>query len=216
MTTETTDFTPPYFPFSAFTGLLQRLRERSPSRIDRTYLRWLPGITVTYLMAFLKSSGLIDDDMRMTEPMKALVAADPEEEKRLIAVMIRDRYKAVFELGSNATQGELEEVFRSYGPRGSTLRKAITFFLKAAEYADVEVSPLFGTPRAGAGSTPRKPRKTPEPKTRDHVNQQTPYEMDALRVRYVEMLMTKAQEEGDNAELLDRIERLLGYEEVSE
>jgi hypothetical protein len=224
MADEEQGFTPPYFPFSALLSLLARIRELPPSRIDRGYLSWLPGITQTYLMSFLKAVGYIDENRRMTDPMKALVAADAAEEKRLIGELVRSLYKDAFALGTNATQNELEELFRDrYGVRGSTQRKAISFFLKAAEHGGVEVSPLFKTPRATSSSgTPRKPRKgksNSDDKIKVKVEEKTertpPSDMDTLRARYVEMLMTKAQEEGD-ADLLDRIERLLGYEEVSE
>jgi hypothetical protein len=222
-TQATREFTPPYFPFSALIGLLQRLRERPPSRIDRSYLSWLPGITQTYMMAFLKAVGLIDANLRMTDAMRNLVAADDATEKSMIAELVRTQYADVFALGSNATQSELEEVFRDgYGVKGSTLRKAITFFLKAAEYGGVEVSPLFTTPRRPVGSgVPRKTnRKTRTRKVAEDSTDDDPIDsegsggLDALRARYIEMLMKKAEDQTE-PELLDRIERLLGYEEVS-
>src|SRR5437762_1490071 len=173
--TEESNFTPPYLPFSKITGMLQRMREQGvPGRIDRSYLTWLPGIDQTYLMATLRTFGWTDDLGHPTDDLKALVDADPAQERKIIGDLLKTYYAGVFAKGPNATQAQLEGVFKDYGVKGSTVRKAITFFLKAAEHAGLSVSPLFKTPRAvtaPAGArrggrkkdTAAKPKGKPKP-----------------------------------------------------
>ena len=131
-------------------------------------------------------------------------------------------FRSVFALSSkNATQGQLEEEFRSFGISGSTLRSAIAFFLHAAAFAEIPVSPHFKIPpvRTGNGKPTTRKTKPAAPKAgsrggqSDTADQSQPSGGDAdLRTRYVEMLLDKAQaQEAMDGELLDRIETLLGY-----
>jgi len=219
---EANGFTPPYLPFSNITGLLQRMRETgAPGRIDRSYLSWLPGINQTYLMAALRDFGLTDEKGYLSPKLKDLISASLEEEKAAIAELVKSYYSEVFELGMNATQAQLEGVFRDkYGVKGSTLRKAITFFLKGSEYGGVPVSPHFKSPRTA--STPASARRgsrkkgdayKPPGRPEDHGTSDKSGEgLPALRKEYITMLMKKAEEE-PTEELFDRIERLLGYQE---
>jgi hypothetical protein len=208
-------FKAPYVPFKTFTNFLARLEEKGvPPKIDRSYLTWLSGLGQSQLLQALRSFGLIDADGSVTGKLRAL-AKSSEERPGLIAEMVRTNYAGAVALAEvNATQAQLEDEFKtSYGLSGSTLRKAIAFYLNASDYAMVPKSPNWRTPRTRESKPgARKPatRKTTE-------KQQTPETPggqatdESLRARYVELLLNKAQDEMDT-ELLDRIERLLGYE----
>src|SRR5439155_10304872 len=76
--------------------------------------------------------------------------------------VLRERYPEAVELGkTNATTGQLIEVFRDYGAQGDTARKAIAFYLQAAKFAgDIPLSPLFQTPKVSStASGKRRPRR---------------------------------------------------------
>lgn len=154
------EFVPPYISFAQLENVLERMRnEGTPARIDRSYLASWSGSSQAQFLKATASLGLRDEHGRPTETLKALVA-NPEQRPAIFAGILQDKYADALALGEDATQQQLDEVFRSYpGISGSTTRKAITFYLHAAKFAGVPVSPFFkagrGTPGAGALRAPR-------------------------------------------------------------
>jgi hypothetical protein len=218
---ETREFNPPYLAFKTLLNLVERLSETSiPNRIDRTYLSYLAGITQTYLLAALRTFGLIDAADKPTDKLIRLVN-ERETRSQQIGELVQTHYAEALALGEGATPGELEELFREkYGVRGETNRKAITFFLNAAGFAGIPLSQHYKLPRARGGSsengdTPVTRRKRITGARRNSPNPVVPENsssVDTLRTRYIDMLMKRAEadEELDPA-LLDRIETLLGF-----
>lgn len=161
-------FTPPYgIPWATFHNTVERMTpETLPNRVDRTYLPSMSGNTQTYLISSLKGFGLINDKMDVEKPLEELVAANPAERKTLVAGLLEQYYPDQVALGqTNATMGQLEESFTKSFPSltGDSKRKAITFFLHAAEYAGVKRSPLWAMKKrgGGGGGGSRRP-KTPQ------------------------------------------------------
>ena len=188
-------------------NLVSRMGDEGvPSRIDRSYLSNMPGSAQTFLMSGMRSLGFIDADGKPTELLLDFVDS-PQERENLIAGLLESRYTEPMKLGRNATQQQLEEAFRSYGITGSTLRKAVAFFLAAAKFAGVELSPHFRTPRA-----PQRPRKLRKRTTVDNGagGGEEIADEDAVQ-RYVNLLLQKAEEDM-NPQLLDRIERVIGVQ----
>jgi hypothetical protein len=216
-TTTTGSFTAPYVSFKTFTNLIERMAtEGTPQRIDRSYLINLPGSTQSMLLSALDTFGLIDDAKRPTERMKALIAADPDQLAALIGDLVRRHYGPALNLGDDATQAQLEEVFTEhFSVSGSTRRKAIAFFLAAAKFAGITVSKLFKTPKAtgtsGGGTRTRRRRQTgggqedPPPPP--------PAPTTDPKARYIDLLLKKAEAEDNlDPDLLNRIERVIGVE----
>lgn len=161
----------PYLPFTTFKNLIEKAeREGIPDRIDRHYLDYTSGIMQSYLIACLKSFELIDSENRPTPTLERLVE-NPNDRPRLVGQLLRQFYVNQMALPNNATAGQLAESFDSL--QGETKRKAITFFLHAARYAGIELSPHFKSPRparSGGGgkrggvagkSKPETPDSTP-------------------------------------------------------
>jgi hypothetical protein len=171
---------PPYFAFKTLINTITKMEEVGPpNRIDRYFLTGMSGAGQTQFIAGLKSLGLIDEDGVVQQQFVDIVTK-PAQRPALIAQVLRERYPEAVELGkSNATTGELLEIFQQYGVQGDTARKAIAFYLKAAEYAgDISLSPNFKTPsvRTSGGGSKRRPKKTPpvEEKTTTPVNDGIP------------------------------------------
>jgi hypothetical protein len=211
---------PPYISFKTLTNLLERLQQTHlPRRIDRSYLDGMSGGYQTQVIAALRWLDLIGEKGEVT-PVLAQLATSPESRPQIIAELLRARYLSVFALSdANATQGQLEEAFRDFGVSGSTLRRAVAFFLHAARYAEIPVSPHFKTPSAPPATGKPSVRKAKrsgkgDPGDEEQTAPARPDPSADLRTRYVEMLLDKAesQEQMDSA-LLDRIETLLGYRE---
>jgi hypothetical protein len=141
-------FSPPYGSFVTVNNLFDRMAEEGgvPARIDRSYLNNLPGSVQSTTIQSLKALDLVDDDLHPT-PTLIEIVEKPDERKSLIAGLIREKYAPQLALGQRATTSQLEASLREGGIQGSTLRKAIAFFLAAARWAEVPISPHFRTPR---------------------------------------------------------------------
>jgi hypothetical protein len=221
---ETTDSTtervpaPPYISFRTLLNLVERMADEGiPRRIDRSYLSGLSGGYQTQVMAALRSLGLMADEGVVTDRLIDLVRR-PADRKFLFGNILRERYPEAVRLGeSNATQAELEEAFRPSGIGGATLRKAVTFYLHAADFAGIPLSPFFKPPTASSeASAPRRRRtrttRTPAPSPTPEPTASSSPTQDELRTRYIDMLMKKVDDQDQMDEkLLDRIETLLGY-----
>lgn len=152
---------PPYFAFKTLLNTMEDMRKRAiPNRIDRTFLSGMSGAGQTQFIAGLRSLGLIDAAGTVSDRFKEMVNASPEDRQRLMGEILQERYPEAVELGkTNATTGELVDVFRKYGVQGDTARKAIAFYLQAAKYAgNVPLSTLFQTPKVTATGKKRKAR----------------------------------------------------------
>lgn len=138
---------PPYVAFRTFLNLLTRLEEGVPRRIDRSYWGQYYGGTIgTLLMAGLRFLGLVEGQSNIpTEALKRLVdEKESSSRKQLLGELLKAHYAPIFtHIGdiSTATSGLLDEAFRQqYKIRDDTLRKAISFFVHAAQYAEIPVS----------------------------------------------------------------------------
>jgi hypothetical protein len=212
---------PPYASFATLLHQLERMeREGVPGRIDKTYLVGMAGGTQNQLKHAMRSLGLIGEDGQT--PTQALIdlAKKPDERPQLVASILRERYPTLVGLGQDATKGQLDEALGEYKLNGVTARKAATFFVLAATYAGIPLSPHI-KPKAGpSSSAPRRTvrRKRNVGQNTEHSVQQngTPSDKDRMLREYFELLVEKAkQAEKPESDLLNRIERVIGIE-VSE
>lgn len=166
-------FVPPYISFSTLTGLFEKMEDKAPPpRIDRSYLDNMSGGYQTAVITALKSLDLIGDQGEIT-PALIEIVQNPDLRPKAMGAILREKYAEQIALGEqNATQGQLEEVFKRYGFSGETLRKAIVFFLHACNFAQIPVSPNFRSPKRA----PRKrgPKKAQEPSERSDTTANTP------------------------------------------
>ncbi len=134
--------TPPYVSFSTFKTLLEWLSEEGvPLRFDRSFWQVrFSGSNGTQLTAALRFLGLLSGDRPMAD-LESLVQADMDERRFILAVLLKDSYKAIsFEELSRATPNMVRDWFRAYPIDGHTLRKAISFFVNAAREAQLPMS----------------------------------------------------------------------------
>jgi Family of unknown function (DUF5343) len=150
-------WTPPYVSWATLNNTIERMvKEQSyPEQVDRSYLSNLPGGAQSELITAMKSLGLTDENTRPTVVLKQLVN-QPDVRPAIFREILDEHFQGPLSLSKHATQLQLEEEFRKYGVQGSTLRKAVRFFLAAAKYAEIELSKNFRPPRAER--TARKPR----------------------------------------------------------
>lgn len=220
---ESPEPTIPYAPWPTCLHLIERMeKDGVPSRIDNTYLIGMAGGTQSVVKQALRSLDLIDGNGQTTPRLLALVD-QPDNRPALVADLLRERYPRLTSLSLNATRGELDEAIKSYGLSGATSRKAASFYLSAATYAGLPLSPFIKPSRTGGGGTPGGTRRTgsrrPKAQTNAHAEEQTsatPPASKSMTERYFDLLLAKAEKEsGDGADLLDRIERLVGVPQAS-
>ena len=145
--TVNSSFSPPYISFRTLLNAIERMEtDGMPSRLDRSYLSNLPWSTQNHFLASCRALQLIDENGR-PNPVLIRLVEDPTSRPQVIGTVLRDFYAGPISLSQNATQAELEERFKEYGLAGSTSRKAIAFFLHAAAFAELPMSPHFRSPR---------------------------------------------------------------------
>ncbi len=162
-TAEESAFTPPYMSFETFRNFVLKLNPHAmPPRIDRSMMIGMAGGTQTALMQLLRQFELIGESNEV-QPLLIELCADDDAFAEGLRAILNRHYREQIELGRRqGTPGQLAESFAASGYSGSTLRKAVTFFLHAAKAADLPLSPHFRPPKAGP--TPNRPRRPKAPR----------------------------------------------------
>jgi hypothetical protein len=206
---------PPYLPWTTFQNVTDELRGKGlPETLDRTAIQGKSGSTQTHYLAALRYLGMSDAKDRPTERFKAYMA-NTEQRPTMMAEILKEKYGEALALGASSTPAQLTAQFREYGVEGETGRKAIAFFLNAARFANIKVSPYWPQTRPGGGGRRRqgngaaKTRKRGRSKAHEETIPTTQPAATDAKSRYIDLLLKKAEEEFDT-DLLDRIEKVIG------
>jgi hypothetical protein len=139
---------PPYVSYRTFRNFIDRLQQRLPSRIDRSY--WgdiLSGSTGTQLMAALRFLDLIDANGKPTDQLKPLVLARGEPRAQLLRNVTSQAYAFVLKSSldiESATYSQLEEVFHdTFQLADDVSRKCVKFFIALSGDAGLLLSPFI-------------------------------------------------------------------------
>ena len=151
---------PPYLPYKTIGTFLDSLKVALPQRIDRSLMKSMSGGMQSALILALAYLDLINPDTgAITEKMNRLVHSEGADRQRVLQEILTASYPFIFKDGlqlDRATTSQLEERFKNSGLSGDTLRKSITFFLKAAKDAGLKVSPHIKTIRSKTGAVRQK------------------------------------------------------------
>lgn len=205
--------TPPYGSFTTLWNFITELSERGPAPqvLSNELFANRSGASRYEMLVAFRFLGLMHEDRRPTEEGRALIENPSTDRLRTI---IERAYPAVIALGlGTATTSQLNEVLRQMGVKeASTLRKARTFFLLAAEKAGIPIGNHL-TARAPAGKPMARRAKSTKPKVprgEEDTGDSPKHARGDLWTRYIEMLMEKASaQETPDEKLLDRIETAL-------
>ena len=149
---------PPYVSYLTFKNLLDWLgTEGVPLRFDRSFWsKRYSGSIGPQLMSGLRFLDLLIDD-KPTPLLESLVNANGEDRKESLRDIYREAYDAVnFDALPRATPAMLIEWFGAYSIDGTTLRKAVSFFINALKDADEPLSnslKKLARNKAGGNST---------------------------------------------------------------
>jgi hypothetical protein len=159
-----------YLPWATFKTALDQLAMGIPSRIDRSVFPGMAWNMQTQLFAALKFLGLVKGEDEPTQALQDLVTGTDVERKAKLKKLIESSYSELIAIDlTKATRAHFEEKLGElYSVSGDTRKKAVRFFINAAEEVGVPLS-AFIAPKNGkaAGKTrrapsgkPRAPKKT--------------------------------------------------------
>jgi hypothetical protein len=150
----------PYLPFKTFVSSLDALSHGVPPKVDRMLWRSQSGVTQGLIMNAYRFFGLVEDDDTSNEYLEKMV--QPDQRAETLRFLIEAQYEPVLEKHdlTKMTLKMLEDEFeKNFSVSGGTKQKAITFFLKAARFADMPLSPYLTAQlratRKKRGSRPR-------------------------------------------------------------
>jgi hypothetical protein len=165
MTTDTQGTpTPVYVPYATLISSLENLKTHGipgTGIIDKSIWDTQSGAIQGQLLIAYRFLGLIDDKNHLLPSLPTLVKASTEERKKLLRGIVEEKYKAVVALDlKTVTQGQLEEAFRAFNVSGSTLVRAIRFFIKACQENGIPISARVADKMRGTASgTSQRKRK---------------------------------------------------------
>jgi hypothetical protein len=223
MTEATESRVPPYISFRTLLTQIERMeKETVPTEIDKHFLVGMAGGTQNHFRHALRSLGLIQDSNRSTDLLRDLAAAGPDKRKAMFGEILRDKFPELVELPTDAAKSEYERVLDSYGAAATdTKRKALGFYVAAADYAGIPVSNFVKSRRAPSGprrATTRRAKNTGNGK--GDVDQQDTTRSstgvlseDEMKSAYFKLLLKKAETDNVADDMYERIERLLSVPE---
>jgi hypothetical protein len=132
-----------YVPFRTFISAIESLEHGVPKKIDRTIWRTQSGVTQTQIMMAFRFFDLVDTDDRPTGLLHELVN-EKEQRKVAMGTVLAGAYARILANDlTKTTPKMLDDEFDLLGVSGDTKRKAVTFFLKAAKFAELPMHPLL-------------------------------------------------------------------------
>jgi len=163
--------TPAYGSFKTFTSFVNEVRDTGhiPLRVDRSLMTKLSGSAANETMATLRFLGLISDTAEPTPVFEKYVMATEEERKPVMETILQAAYPFLFNKTGfdikRASGAQVSELFREAASvNGSTLARAISFFLAAAKEAGVQVSPNVRPPPQTSRGGASKPKREKDQK----------------------------------------------------
>ena len=157
MADEPTVKPPPFVAWPTLLARIDRMRDEGiPAKIDKRYLADMAdGTQFQYRQAF-RSLGLTTSDDVPTPLLADLVHADPADRPEMFQKVMLAWYPELTALPSGATKDDFFAVLiNHYGVTSDVQRrKMLTFFVAAADYARIMISPDIRPSKARTG--PRK------------------------------------------------------------
>jgi hypothetical protein len=133
----------PYVPFKTFLTALDALEAGLPNQLDRSVWPSYSGAIQGQLLGAFRFLGLMDEGNCPTPALAELVSKRGAR-RELLRGLIESRYRTLVALDLTRTSPrQLDEALRQYGLSGATHKKALSFFLQAAQFAGMPLSVLL-------------------------------------------------------------------------
>jgi len=133
----------PYVPFKTFLTALDALEAGLPNQLDRSVWPSYSGAIQGQLLGAFRFLGLMDEGNCPTPALADLVSKRGTR-RELLRGLIERHYRTLVGLDLTRTSPrQLDEAMRQYGLSGATHKKALSFFLQAAQFAGMPLSVLL-------------------------------------------------------------------------
>lgn len=157
----------PYLPFKTFLGSLDPFSQGIPPKIDRTLWNQ-SGFVQGLIMNAYRYFHLVDTNSKPTPQFQQLVKSKNESRKAEIKKLLAVGYPEIVSMHDLATMTPkmLDELMEKYNVSGDTKKKAVTFFLQAAKFAEMPLSNFLTEKIRTTTGTRRRPATTSTSKQR--------------------------------------------------
>jgi hypothetical protein len=156
-------FAPPYVSFGTFLTATDSLKELLSDSLDRTMFPTFSGGTYSQLLVALRFLHFVtvdDGETMVTPDLDRFVHADEGSRKIMLREVLTRAYPDI--MGCDLTRlspKQLDDLMGYLGVTGTTKRKAVAFFLAAAQYADIPLSPLLIRKRRAASTATKRNKR---------------------------------------------------------
>ena len=141
---ESAKVTVPYLPFKTFISILESMSKFLPDQVHTSMWPSYSGAVKSQAMATLKFLKLITEDGTPTKPLTDIAGSESKYWPNYMKDVLANSYVDLMSCDlTKATPGSFDAEMRKFGQEGDTHRKAASFFLQAAKYAGVPLSPLL-------------------------------------------------------------------------
>lgn len=155
----------PYVPFRTFLTALETLERGCPNQLDRSVWPSYSGAIQGQLLGAFRFLGLMDESQCPTAELRDMVSRK-DNRRSLLRRLLEAKYSGLIGIDlTHTSPKQLEEAMRQYGLNGATHKKAVSFFLQAAQYAGLPISVLLRARTRGSGQGKRRPAATPAENT---------------------------------------------------
>lgn len=153
----------PYVPFKTFLTAIETFERGLPAQLDRSLWPSYSGAIQGQLLNAFRFLSLVDEADCPTAAMRELVARR-DQRRVLLRRILESRYAQVIALDlARISPRQLDEAMRQYGLSGVTHKKALSFFLQAAAFAGLPMSPLLRGRTRATSAPSRRQRPDPAP-----------------------------------------------------
>lgn len=133
----------PYVPFRTFLAALETLERGCPNQLDRSVWPSSSGAIQGQLLGAFRFLGLMDENHSPTAALAELVTKRAAR-REVLRALIERNYRTLVALDlARTSPRQLDEAIRQFGLSGATHRKAVSFFLQAAQFAGLPLSVLL-------------------------------------------------------------------------
>lgn len=145
-----------YVPFTTFLSAISALEQRLPHAFDTSVWPKYSSAIQNQLLGTFRFLGLIDNSSKPTGSLKSLVQ-DKVNRRPILRNILESSYKRIVAMDlTKVSPKQFDKAMREYGMTGETNKKVVSFFLQAAKYAELPMSPLLGRKIRAVGSVRRK------------------------------------------------------------
>jgi len=133
-----------YVPFLTFLAAIDALARRPDhDRFDTSVWPNYSTATQAQLLGSFRFLGLVDEAGKPTSALKMLVR-DKTNRKTTMRKILEASYSRIVNLDlTQISPRQFDDAMRQYGMKGETHKKVVSFFLRAARYSELPLSPLL-------------------------------------------------------------------------